>query len=748
MQNTEEITLNSPIEIENPIIPKIDFGYWIISFFSVVMLLFVAAQLFGLVEKDETTLIGNSLKTVVGIVGVMLSFSVTKSLEGNLRHTWKILTWAYIFNTGGDTIWYYYASVLGEKPFPSWADASFLLHYPVMLWALLSYPTTTKTFDKKKFIADISIVMVSGVTIVWYFIIHPTISTITDDDLLSPALNLSYTVGDMVLILGILVVFFRGVEENLKRALQIIVAGIVCMLVADLGFAYLTLQGTYFGGHWIENFFIFNSLSHIYAAYYQYRKELRETETQKEEPEVSESSILNWFPYFAVLLGVALLAWESRPFWGENLGKVVLSSIVLTALVVFRQIIAVRENVRLRAEQITRQNESKFKKLIEHSSDLITIRDNSGKVVFRSPSIKNILGYEPGEVDKYDSFELIHPDDVESLVNSIKVLETGKVEVSKHEYRFKHKDGSWRVMEGFAKSVNDEGGGLKGIIVNSRDITQRKQDEERLRLYTAKLERSNRELQDFAYVASHDLQEPLRKVQAFGDRLERKYAESLADEARDYIKRMRDASSRMQTLINDLLVFSRVTTKAQPFARINLTEVANEVVSDLEVRIEQTKAKVEIGNLPEIEADSLQMRQLLQNLIGNALKFHRAEKSPFIKIYAEDFSQTSGSFQVGTEQMHTTSGGFETNDVGETVCRIVVEDNGIGFEEKYLDRIFTVFQRLHGRSEFEGSGVGLAVCRKIIERHEGSITAQSSPDKGAKFIVTLPLKQVEGEINL
>ncbi len=744
MQNTEELALNSPLEIENPIISKIDFGYWIIVFFSVVMLFYVAAQLFGLVENDDTTLIGNSLKTVVGIVGIMMSYSVTKSLEGNLKHTWKILTWAYIFNTGGDTIWYYYASILGEKPFPSWADVSFLLHYPVMLWALLSYPTTTKTFDKKKFIADISIVMVSGITLVWYFIIHPTISTITDEDLISPALNLSYTVGDMVLILGILVVFFRGVEDNLKRALQIIVAGIVCMLVADLGFAYLTLQGTYFGGHWIENFFIFNSLSHIYAAYYQYRKGLRETEIPDEETKTSESTILNWFPYIAILLGVVLLGWESRPYWGENLGKVVLSSIVLTTLVVFRQIIAVRENVRLRAEEIARRNESKIEKLIEHSSDLITIRDNSGKVVFRSPSIKNILGYEPEEVDKYDSFELIHPDDVENLANSMKDLENGKIEFYKHEYRFKHKDGSWRVMEGVAKSVDDEDG-LHGIIVNSRDITQRKQDEEKLKLYTAKLERSNRELQDFAYVASHDLQEPLRKVQAFGDRLERKCAESLQDEGRDYIRRMRDASFRMQILINDLLTFSRITTKAQPFSPVNLKKITEEVVSDLEVRIEQTNARIEIGDMPDIDADKVQIRQLLQNLIGNALKFQRANETPIVKIYAEGYSEIGASFQIGNEEIHTTSGGFGKNNTRSQVCRLFVEDNGIGFDEKYLDRIFTVFQRLHGRSEYEGSGVGLAVCRKIVERHEGMITAESTPGNGAKFIVTLPLKQVEGE---
>jgi PAS domain S-box-containing protein len=635
MPNASEISLNSTIELKDTSEPKYNFGFWIVVLFSVGMAVFIMAQIFGQVEKDESTLIGNSLKTVIGIVGIIMSYSVTKKLEGNLKYTWKILTIAYFFNTWGDTVWYYYASILGEKPFPSFADVGFLIHYPVMLWALLSYPTKLKSLDKKKFLADISIVMLSGSTLVWYFIIHPTIAGITEEDLLSPVLNLSYTVGDMVLLLGIVVVFFRGVEDNLKRALQLIVGGVICMLVADLGFAYLTLQGTYFGGHWIENFFIFNSLSHIYAAYYQYRKSSRETETAEAEKVVSDSSAFNWFPYIAVLFGIGLLAYETKPYWEEPLGIVVFSSIGLTFLVVIRQIIALKENVRLIAESEAYKSERRFRTLVENSSDMMTIRDEKGKVVFRSPSIKNILGYELDEVEGKNAHELIHPEDVEKLESTYLKLNTTDLETFKIEYRSKHKDGSWRVLEGIAKKFNDEANNIKGILINSRDITQRKLDEEKLRIYTAKLEQSNRELQDFAYVASHDLQEPLRKVQAFGDRLHRKFNETLGVEGGDYLERMRNASARMQTLIQDLLTFSRITTKAQPFSSVNLSKIAGEVVSDLEVRIEQSNALVEIGELPQIEADPLQIRQLFQNLIGNALKFKQTDIAPKIRIYAE-----------------------------------------------------------------------------------------------------------------
>ena len=202
---------------------------------------------------------------------------------------------------------------------------------------------------------------------------------------------------------------------------------------------------------------------------------------------------------------------------------------------------------------------------------------------------------------------------------------------------------------------------------------------------------------------------------------------------------MRDAAIRMQKLINDLLTFSRVTSKAQPFELVDVKKIAEEVVSDLEVSIEQTNGKVEIGDLPTIDADPVQMRQLLQNLIGNALKFHRAEETPHIKIYADSPEQTGGSFTFEGEQIQTIGN-------SDQVCKIVVEDNGIGFEEKYLEKIFTVFQRLHGRTEYEGSGIGLAVCRKIAERHNGSITAHSEPDKGSTFFVTLPISQSCEEI--
>jgi len=265
----------------------------------------------------------------------------------------------------------------------------------------------------------------------------------------------------------------------------------------------------------------------------------------------------------------------------------------------------------------------------------------------------------------------------------------------------------------------------------ARDLVKRQQAEEELRSFAAKLERSNRELQDFASVASHDLQEPLRKIHAFGDRLKNKFSDSLGDEGCNYLGRMENAVGRMQILINDLLTLSRVTTKAQPFVSVDLAEVALGVLSDLEVRIQQTSGRVDVSDLPTIDADPLQMRQLLQNLIANALKFHRKEEAPVVKVHCQIFKGQKGD----TAEEHPNDGN----------CQIIVEDNGIGFDEKYVDRIFAVFQRLNGRGDYEGSGVGLAVCRKIAERHGGEITAESKPGDGATFVVKLPMRHLEEE---
>ncbi len=246
------------------------------------------------------------------------------------------------------------------------------------------------------------------------------------------------------------------------------------------------------------------------------------------------------------------------------------------------------------------------------------------------------------------------------------------------------------------------------------EILRRQSAEKDLNAYSDELTRSNKELEDFAYVASHDLQEPLRKIQAFGNLLLGEYGDELGIEGADYLKRMHSAATRMSTLIQDLLTFSRVTRKERGRQNVDLNELLADVVSDLETRVQETGATIKIGKLPTVSSDPTHMRQLFQNLIGNAVKFHRADVTPIVEVKAR-----------------AKKGGSE----------ITITDNGIGFDEKYLDRIFSVFQRLHERSSYEGTGIGLAVCRKIVEQYDGTITAESTKGKGSTFIVWLPIRK-------
>jgi signal transduction histidine kinase len=232
----------------------------------------------------------------------------------------------------------------------------------------------------------------------------------------------------------------------------------------------------------------------------------------------------------------------------------------------------------------------------------------------------------------------------------------------------------------------------------------------------AELARSNNELEMFASIASHDLQEPLRKVRTFNQQLTVTDGDHLSDKGRDYLARSNAAAERMQKLIEDLLRFSRVATHGRPFAPVDLAVVTHEVLDDLEAQVDSTGAVVHVGALPTISADSLQMRQLMQNLISNALKFRRPGVTPELTI---------GS-----------------RDTGDSVS-ITVTDNGIGFEQQYSGRIFRVFERLNGRTEYPGTGIGLALCRKIAERHGGTVVAESKPGAGATFTVLLPKDRAE-----
>lgn len=264
------------------------------------------------------------------------------------------------------------------------------------------------------------------------------------------------------------------------------------------------------------------------------------------------------------------------------------------------------------------------------------------------------------------------------------------------------------------------------VLVTFSDYTTLKQLQQQLETSVTDLQRSNRNLEQFAYVASHDLQEPLRKIQAFGDIIQNQYAPIIGDSGADMIQRMQSAASRMQMLIKDVLAYSRVSTKLEEHKPVDLNQLLTDVLSDLETTIEEKKAVVTVGHLPIIKGDVLQLRQLFQNLISNSLKFVKSDQIPDITITADTVRGRESGFACSPA------------DSNRLFHRIRLIDNGIGFEPQYAAQIFQVFQRLHGRSEYQGTGIGLAIVQRVVDNHKGYISADGSPGKGATFWILLP----------
>ncbi|GAB2776186.1 hypothetical protein GCM10027275_19160 [Rhabdobacter roseus] len=347
-----------------------------------------------------------------------------------------------------------------------------------------------------------------------------------------------------------------------------------------------------------------------------------------------------------------------------------------------------------------------------------------------SDGVYYMLGYDVDSFQGAITYQLLkshlHPDDLEIVPNTV----TEVLEQSTYTFEARiitaEKEERYVMVRG--QKVLDETKGRAIYMGNIFDITSLKLIQNELEGKVLDLNKSNADLEQFAYVASHDLQEPLRKIVSFGERLDSRSRGALNEEQALYLDRILNATRRMQEMIDNLLEFSRVARTKDGFVRTDLNTILKSVISDLEVTIQQKNAVVKMGDLPEIDAIPSQMSQLFMNLLSNSLKFTRREVRPIITIKAEALKPNEVGEQQGTL-------------LGKSYIRILIEDNGIGFQNDQSSRIFTLFQRLRGRSEFEGAGIGLSVCKKVIENHQGSIEAYGIPEEGATFTILLPTSQ-------
>ncbi|MEJ1222517.1 PAS domain S-box protein [Sediminicola sp. 1XM1-17] len=395
-------------------------------------------------------------------------------------------------------------------------------------------------------------------------------------------------------------------------------------------------------------------------------------------------------------------------------------------------------------QQVLLESEQKFRLLADSMPQQIWIADPEGNLNYFNQAVFKYSGMDLEEILEKGWLDIIHPDDREENVNQWKnSIETG--EDFLFEHRFRRHDGSYHWILSKAIPQRDEEGNIQRWVGASTDIQDQKkfaseleqkvkertrmlkETNEKLENSIAELQKMNVELQSFAYVSSHDLQEPLRKIQTFISRIAEKENDTLSDSGKNYFGRIQDSANRMQNLIKDLLAYSRTNTSGKEFKSMNLNEIIEEAQLDLMEKLDEKKGVIEIGNMCEVSIIPFQFVQLMSNLISNSIKFSLPGVPPKIKINSTEVN------------------GKEIQDLDllpfKDYCHITFSDNGIGFDTEHKDKIFEVFQRLHGKNDYEGTGIGLAIVKKIVLNHDGFIKASSMPNKGVTFDIFIPMEQ-------
>ena len=674
---------------------------------------------------EYKTVVTDIAQPIFNLGMTILAWRVSRhpALDVRKRRAWRLITIAFFMYFIGNMILAYYELILKQSSDVTWADLPYLCYYPICLVALLTFPLTRAGRSRLTFALDAGTVMLGAAIVVWYLVLRP-VALAAGAPSLEAAIMLAYPVSNTVLLFGVIAVLLRRPPENVSTALKILTLAIFCDMIADFGYSYQRLGNTYFGGQWPDHVYLLGFVLMAVSAHYQFRSA---TAKQPATPnDRLEKSPFSWLPYAAVGVAYGLLLYVTyrfeRHYGMEPIVWLTIGAFLITALVVARQIVALRENSRLLAEKAARESEARFVSLVQHSSDVVTLIGGDGKVIYVSPSIERVFGYQPQQLLGLRLRDFLFSDDKQRAIDALAEVAQAPGKTSSIELRARHRDQSWLHIEAVMTNLLHESN-IGGIVVNARDVTERKKAEEALHDSEERLRQSQKmeAVGQLAGGVAHDFNNLLAVIIGYADMLLKRLP---ADDERTIrqLQEIKKAGDRAKSLTRQLLAFSRKQVLQPKVLDLN------EVVHDLEKMLGRligeniemrTVLKADPGS---VKADPGQIEQVLMNLAVNA----------------RDAMPDGGSLTIETDNVELNEGYTQKHrpiEAGSYVM-IAVSDSGCGMSAELQSRIFEPF--FTTKETGKGTGLGLSTVYGIVKQSGGAVWVYSEPGHGTTFKIYLP----------
>ncbi|MGZ5481648.1 MAG: ATP-binding protein [Pyrinomonadaceae bacterium] len=676
-------------------------------------------------SEDNKILVTDLAQPLITLAMTILAWRASrqKNLDIRKRRAWRILSAAFLTYFAGNVMWAYYELGLGLDLAVSWADVPYLMYYPICLVGLLTFPLGRAGRSRLTFSLDAGTVMLGAGILIWYFVLRP-VAQAEHVSTLESFVTLAYPTGNTVLLFGVIAVLLRRPPVNVRRALRILTLAILFDAIADFGYSYQTLERTYFGGQWPDCFYMLAFVLMSFSAQSQIQSaKFGRSASPTTGPEKSPFS---WLPYVAVGVVYGLLLIVAYDFQTHHglapIVWLIVGSFLITALVVARQIVALRENSHLLAEKAARESEARVAALVQHSSDVIAIIEANGDLVYVSPAVQNVFGYRAVELIGTRLREIINPDDQAHALEAISSIQEKPGATVSLELRIRHRDQRWIDVEATATNLLHEPT-VAGIVLNSRDVTERKKAAEALRDSEERLRQSQKmeAVGQLAGGVAHDFNNLLAVIIGYADLTLRKLSPEGNERIIKQIEEIKKAGDRAKTLTRQLLAFSRKQVLQPEILDLN------SVVKDMDKMLQrligehiEVRAVLspELGN---VKADPGQVEQVLLNLVVNA----------------RDAMPDGGSITIETANVTHTAfpNSLQVIKPGPYVM-VAVGDTGCGMTPEIKSRIFEPF--FTTKEKGKGTGLGLSTVYGIVEQSGGNIFVYSEPGQGTAFKVYLP----------